>query len=156
MVTSRDGGAPVFGSAALRPEVRAGGTLSFPLRPSSKITKYSVDVPALSGLLQLTFRELRINPADYCVQLSLPRSFNTATLVEILRLLFDKFGAQGVNLTHQSILAMWSYNATSGVVVDVGDRMDVVPVIDGEYMSQDGLWCSFECSSSFWLEYWQG
>ena len=132
MVTSRDDGAPVFGAAALRPEARAGGSLSFPLRPSSKITKYSVDVPALSGLLQLTFRELRINPAEYCVQLSLPRSFNTATLGEILRLLFDKFGAQGVNLTHQSILAMWSYNATSGVVVDVGDRMDVVPVIDGK------------------------
>ncbi|XP_043226846.1 uncharacterized protein LOC122383995 isoform X4 [Amphibalanus amphitrite] len=138
MVTSRDGGAPVFGSAALRPEARAGGTLSFPLRPSSKITKHSVDVQALSGLLQLTFRELRINPSDYCVQLSLPRSFNTATLGEILRLLFDKFGAQGVNLTHQSILAMWSYNATSGVVVDVGDRMDVVPVIDG-YIVEGGV-----------------
>ena len=132
MATSREGKQATFGAAALRPETRAGGVLSFPLRPSNKITKYSVDVPALAGLLQLTFRELRINPAEYSVQLSLPRSFNTATLGEILRLLFDKFGAQGVNLTHQSILAMWSYNATSGVVVDVGDRMDVVPVIDGE------------------------
>ncbi|XP_037070966.1 actin-like isoform X2 [Pollicipes pollicipes] len=138
MVTSREGRQLTFGAAALRPEVRATGVLSFPLRPSSKITKYSVDVPALAGLLQLTFRELRVSPADYSVQLSLPRSFNTATLGEILRLLFDKFGAQGVNLTHQSILAMWSYNATSGVVVDVGDRMDVVPVIDG-YIVEGGV-----------------
>lgn len=48
-----------------------------------------------------------------------------------MRVLFDKFGVKSVNLTHQSILALYAYNATSGIVVDIGERMDIVPVIDG-------------------------
>ena len=43
----------------------------------------------------------------------------------------NRFGVKGVNVTHQSILALYAYNATSGIVVDIGERMDIVPVIDG-------------------------
>lgn len=45
--------------------------------------------------------------------------------------IFSRFGVKGVNVTHQSILALYAYNATSGIVVDIGERMDIVPVIDG-------------------------
>ena len=47
--------------------------------------------------------------------------------------LVRRFGVKGVNITHQSILALYSYNASSGIVVDIGERIDVVPVIDGEW-----------------------
>ena len=36
-------------------------------------------------------------------------------------------------MAHQSVFAMYAYNSTnnSGVVVDLGERMDVVPIVDG-------------------------
>lgn len=65
-------------------------------------------------------------------QMSVPRHLNTETQAALLRILFDTFGAKAVNLTHQSVLNLMSYNATSGIVVDIGERIDVVPIMDGK------------------------
>ena len=73
-----------------------------------------------------------MDPKNYHVQLSVPRVLNNTTQTELLRVLFEKYGVKSVNLTHQSILALYAYNATSGIVVDIGERMDIVPVIDGK------------------------
>lgn len=96
--------------------------------------QYSVDLSAVSSLLQKAFAELKVDPKNYHIQLSVPRVLNTNTQAELLRVLFDKFGVRSINLTHQSILALYAYNATSGIVVDVGERMDIVPVIDGKWV----------------------
>ena len=94
--------------------------------------QYSVDLNAVSSLLQKTFADLKVDPKNYHVQLSVPRVLNNTTQTELLRVLFEKYGVKSVNLTHQSILALYAYNATSGIVVDIGERMDIVPVIDGK------------------------
>ncbi|XP_069949380.1 uncharacterized protein [Cherax quadricarinatus] len=138
VATERESRRQVWGFDALAPDVRAASTVSFPIRPSHKITKYSVDLSAVSSLLQKTFAELKVDPKNYHIQLSVPRVLNTNTQTELLRVLFDKFGVRSVNLTHQSILALYAYNATSGIVVDVGERMDIVPVIDG-YIVDGGV-----------------
>lgn len=65
------------------------------------------------------------------MQVSVPKHLNHATQAELVRLLFDDFGLQSVNLTHQSVLSMLSYNSTSGIVVDIGERIDIVPIMDG-------------------------
>jgi len=62
----------------------------------------------------------------------LPRNLNQATQTELVRLLFEEFGMQSVNLTHQSVLSLLSYNSTSGIVVDIGERIDIVPIMDGK------------------------
>ena len=64
-------------------------------------------------------------------QVSLPRHLNHATQAELARLLFEEFRLQSVNLTHQSVLSLLSYNSTSGIVVDIGERIDIVPIMDG-------------------------
>lgn len=56
---------------------------------------------------------------------------NVATQAELVRLLFEEFGLQSVNLTHQSVLSLLSYNSNSGIVVDIGERIDIVPIMDG-------------------------
>jgi actin beta/gamma 1 len=38
-------------------------------------------------------------------------------------------------MSHQTVFAMLAYNAKSGIVVDLGERMDVVPVVDGYKVS---------------------
>lgn len=106
--------------------------------PCSLPPQYSVDLSAVSSLLQKTFADLKVDPKNYHLQLSVPRVLNTNTQAELLRVLFEKFGVRSVNLTHQSILALYAYNATSGIVVDIGERMDIVPVIDG-YIVDGGV-----------------
>ncbi|XP_042211572.1 uncharacterized protein LOC121858983 [Homarus americanus] len=138
VATDRESRRQVWGYDALTPDVRASSCVSFPIRPSHKISKYSVDLSAVSSLLQKTFADLKVDPKNYHVQLSVPRVLNTNTQTELLRVLFDKYGVRSVNLTHQSILALYAYNATSGIVVDVGERMDIVPVIDG-YIVDGGV-----------------
>ncbi|KAK8402073.1 hypothetical protein O3P69_001278 [Scylla paramamosain] len=138
VASGREGRGQVWGMDALAPDVRASSSLTFPIRPTHKISKYSVDLSAVSSLLQKAFAELKVDPKNYHIQLSVPRVLNTNTQAELLRVLFDKFGVRSINLTHQSILALYAYNATSGIVVDVGERMDIVPVIDG-YIVDGGV-----------------
>jgi actin-related protein len=128
----------VFGFDALRPEIRARYTISSPLLPSKKVDKYSVDLVALCGLLLKVFQELRVDPKRTELQLSVPRNFNDKTKVAIAALLFDEFGVKSVNMGHQAVFALYSYSATTGIVVDIGERMDIVPIVAG-YRVQSGI-----------------
>ncbi len=47
---------------------------------------------------------------------------------------------RSVNMAHQTVFAMCAYNAKSGVVVDLGERMDVVPVVDGYKVSSGNVY----------------
>ena len=128
----------VFGFDALRPEIRCRYHLSSPLLPSKKVDKYSVDLVALCGLLLKVFQELRVDPKRTELQLSVPRNFNDKTKVAIAALLFDEFGVQSVNMGHQAVFSLHSYSATTGIVVDIGERMDIVPIVAG-YRVQSGI-----------------
>ena len=90
---------------------------------------------ALQGFLEKIFKDLTIDPADYEIQLVSPRPLNDRTQKQLASLLFDEFGVRAVNMAHQSILAMYAYNAHSGIVVDLGERMDVIPIVDGYRVS---------------------
>lgn len=120
-----------FGFDAISPEIRSSCTLSQPLAPSGKIDKMSVDVVALQGIFEKIFKDLDIEPSSFEIQLSAPRPFGEQAKRKICNMLFNEFHVQSVNMAHQAIFAMQSYNARSGVIVDLGERMDIVPVVDG-------------------------
>lgn len=134
----RTSGNTVYGKEALLPVSRFGATVTFPLRPSAKITKFTVDLQSVKGLLSKVFYELNVDPSDYQIQLSLPRSFPFQSQTEVLDLLMTEFGIRAVNLTAQTVLALCSYNTTSGVVVDIGERLEVIPIVDG-YVIESGV-----------------
>ncbi|GAB6021406.1 hypothetical protein CHUAL_004016 [Chamberlinius hualienensis] len=128
----------LYGKEALSTSVRLNSTLTFPLRPSNKITKFTVDMVAVKGILTKVFEDLNVDPSDYEIQLSLPRSFPFKSQTDVLDLLMTEFGVQGVNLMAQTVLALCSYNTTSGIVVDIGERLEVVPIVDG-YVIESGV-----------------
>jgi len=127
-----------FGFDALKPEVRSQCNLSNPLMPSKKVDKYSVDLVAFCGLLLRVFKDLQVDPKKYELQLSVPRNFNDKTKAAIASLLFDEFEVGAVNMGHQTVFTLHSYCATTGIVVDIGERMDIVPIVDG-YKVQSGI-----------------
>ena len=85
----------------------------------------------LSGFLSLIFQKLNVDPSRYYVQLSLPRSIPPSSQAEMLKIMFEEFGVRGVNLSNQSVLALSAYRANSGIVVDIGERIEIVPIMDG-------------------------
>ena len=127
-----------FGFDALKPEIRTKFKVYSPLLPSKNIDKYSVDLVALCGLLLKVFQELRVDPKKSELQLSVPRIFNDKTKIAIAALLFDEFEVRSVNMGHQSVFTLHSYSTDTGIVVDIGERMDIVPIVSG-YKVQSGL-----------------
>ena len=98
-----------FGFDALKPDIRSTCQLSYPLLPSKKVDKYSVDLVALCGLLLRVFKDLQVDPKKYELQLSVPRNFNDKTKAAIASLLFDEFEVPAVNMCHQTVFALHSY-----------------------------------------------
>ena len=90
-----------------------------------------LDQIALQGLLEKVFKDLTLDPQYFEVQLSVPRVLGDRTAAAVASILFEEFGVRAVNVGHQTSFAFHAYNAPSGVMVDLGERMDVVPVVGG-------------------------
>ena len=120
-----------FGFDALKEEVRKSCNIYNPLLVSHSIDKYSIDLVALCGLLLKVFQELRVDPRTCELQLSVPRTFNEKTKLAIASLLFEEFEVEALNVGHQSTFSLLSYSTNTGVIVDIGNRIDIVPIVQG-------------------------
>lgn len=49
-----------------------------------------------------------------------------------MNIFVKRFGVVGVNIVNQTLLALYSYNSMSGIVVDIGERLEILPVTDGQ------------------------
>lgn len=134
----------VFGIEALTPEMRRSAVVAYPLghklgtKASTEDYKFGVYMDCFSDLFRHIFNQLQVNPGHYKVLLSIPQNFALTVKLKILEILFDEFGVQGVTAAHQNILALYAYDVTTGIVVNVGDRVDITPVLDG-YCISDGV-----------------
>ena len=137
LATDRETRRHIWGAEALTPETRSTSTVTFPLRPTHRISKvstdsfeytlenfgismgdifvflvsepntnykiymllkcfiigffqYSVDLDSLTSLLMKTFSDLKVDPKNYNLQISIPRVFSQHTQSELLRILFEK------------------------------------------------------------------
>jgi len=138
------GNSRVFGIEALTPEMRRTAVIAYPLghRLGTKVSpedyKFGVYLDCFSDLFRHIFDRLKVNPKHFKILLSIPQNFAPTVKLKILQILFDEFGVQGVTAAHQNILALYAYDVTTGVVVNVGDRVDITPVLDG-YCISDGV-----------------
>lgn len=66
------------------------------------------------------------------VLLSLPQNSPLHLNSELIKILLKEFHVQGVSVSKQPTLVLYAYDVTTGVVVDIGDRMNIVPIVDGK------------------------
>lgn len=69
------------------------------------------------------------------LMISTPQSLADKIRADLMGELIDTYRVQGVCMVMQSLLALYSYNATSGIIVDIGERMEILPIYDGESLS---------------------
>ena len=120
------------GMDALVPERRGEASMVLPWKHSARMDKQLSRSEYLYTLVSYVFSKLRANPAECSVILAISHMDATDDERQMVgEVLFDQIGVQSVLLQDQAVLALYSYGAVSGIVVDIGDRCDVVPIIDG-------------------------
>ncbi len=63
---------------------------------------------------------------------STPGNFSDKIKEQFMDMLVNQFNVVGANLINQTLLMLYSYSATSGIVIDIGERLEIVPVTDGK------------------------
>ncbi|XP_065939030.1 uncharacterized protein [Magallana gigas] len=119
----------VVGIESYKPEYRKG--LAKTVRPMDKVDKFSIDMSTIGAVFKKIFTELKVEPADYWLMISTPQSLADKIRADLMGELIDTYRVQGVCMVMQSLLALYSYNATSGIIVDIGERMEILPIYDG-------------------------
>ena len=128
------------GLNAFLPQNRYGARLIYPRKHSLRMDHQnsSVKITAVHAIIESVLLQLNVQARDCYLLLVLPSTVPEQERSGLIELLLETFAFSGIYLQEQAILALYSYNTTSGVVVDMGDHMDVVPVIDG-YVVEAGI-----------------
>ena len=107
--------------------------LSFPLRNKAAIDKLNVDISSIDGIISFVVESLNIICQDYEILIITPQKFSDKLNVQFLNLLLDneKYQFKSVCLMNQSLLSLYSYNSSIGVVANLGEKIDIVPICNG-------------------------
>jgi actin-related protein len=133
-------GSVVAGVDAFKPDVRSKGRLesSFQASESSQLVdRYKFNKPVLEAVLRKVIADLKVtDPSSFRVMLSIPQSIPSVFITELLNTLIKglRFKAASV-ARHPSLILD---DVTTGVVVDIGERLNIVPVID-EYIVENAI-----------------
>ena len=68
------------------------------------------------------------------VMLSTPQTLSDPLRAGLMNSLVEGLGVQGVCMVQQSLLALYSYRTTTGIIVDIGHRIEILPIYDGACM----------------------
>lgn len=63
--------------------------------------------------------------------LSTPQNLGDNMKSNLMKILVDQLHVRGACMVQQSLLALYSYNATSGIIVDIGERLEILPIYEG-------------------------
>ncbi|XP_060557148.1 uncharacterized protein LOC132717647 [Ruditapes philippinarum] len=121
----------IVGADALKPDVRKSSKVSQPIQPTNKVDKFNIDMAVMKAILEKVFKDLGINQSQYLVMMSTPQNLGDKLREGLMRILVDQMHVQGVCMVQQSLLALYSYNAMSGIIVDIGERLEILPIYDG-------------------------
>jgi len=83
------------------------------------------------------FERLKINPSEHKIMLTEAAMNPKANRVKLLECMFETFGFNGVHISMQAVLTLYSQGLLTGVVVDSGDGVThIVPVYEGFALPQ--------------------
>ena len=128
------------GIAALQPEVRYESLQIYPRKVSRRMDQRDSNsqLRALDSIISYIITTLDFDPMMTQLILTLSPTVPEKDRVDLIELLFETYGFAGLCVQEQAILALYSYNTTSGIVVDIGDHIDIIPIIDG-YVIEAGV-----------------
>uniref|UniRef100_A0A914XZK7 Actin n=1 Tax=Panagrolaimus superbus TaxID=310955 RepID=A0A914XZK7_9BILA len=134
-----DSGEVYVGNDALKPEIRHNGTLQQPIDSVDlSVERYQLNKPVLNACLKKIITDLEIQPSKFTVLLSISQNIPSLFISELLKILLHENNFKAATIARQPSLILYSYDVTTGIVVDIGERLNIVPVID-EYIVENAI-----------------
>lgn len=130
-------GRHAVGCDALLPEVRSVANLVHPFRQNLSVDR-RFDVASLEPMYASLFQQLGADPTEKQVILTEPQFLTASDRVQMAEMMMETFNVPSFYMKNQTLMSLYSYGATSGVIVDIGDRTDIVPVDQG-YVIEKGI-----------------
>ena len=65
--------------------------------------------------------------------LSLPHNVTEESRIKLVDVLLLKLNFQGVSMRGQALLALQAYGEATGILIDIGHRTEIIPVVHGTY-----------------------
>jgi len=121
------------GMDALLPSTRQNCEIVFPTRAKLRMDQgeMAITLRYIHCFLLHIFTKLRVEPSSAKVLMTLPQNYSEQDKDMLIELLLENLSCEAVSLQEQHILSLYSYGATTGIIVDIGDRTDIVPIVDG-------------------------
>ncbi len=130
------------GLPALLPDNRYKAHQVYPrkvsLRMDRKRSEVNLPLKAMDAIVSTIMMQLDIDPQVAQLIMTLPPTVPEQERDELVELLLGTFGFAGICLQDQTQLALFSYNTTTGIIVDIGNHITVIPYIDG-YAIEAGI-----------------
>ena len=128
------------GTIALLPDNRLESHQVYPRREQlrmDRVDKQTLHLvfQAVSCIIDYVVSNLNVKPETTQLILTAPPTIPEQQQKDLVQLLFEGFNFSAICFQDQTLLSLYSYNTTSGIVVNIGDHIDVVPIIDGYTLS---------------------
>ncbi|CAD5227523.1 unnamed protein product [Bursaphelenchus xylophilus] len=130
----------IVGNEALAPENRRKGRLERPMdvADGAGIERYNFNSRIVDAAVRKVLEDLKIKAGEYKILLSISQDVPTTYASQLLHLLLEALHFQAATIARQPSLILYSYDVTTGVVVDIGETLHIVPVID-EYIVDSAI-----------------
>ncbi|XP_052824809.1 uncharacterized protein LOC106882864 isoform X3 [Octopus bimaculoides] len=119
------------GFEAYKPKNRLSSKIIHLFGLSDKVNKFKIEYDIFPSVFTAIFQDLKIKPPDYQVMLVMPLNISKKDKENIMKILMNRFHVQGVCMVTQAVTALYSYKSKSGIMVDIGERLEVIPIYDG-------------------------
>jgi len=104
--------------------------LNNPIHPSKDLD--DVDWDALGDIWEYAFcHELRIDPTLHPFLMTELPLMAEAARAKIAELMFESFEAPALHIANPAVLSLYAKGKVTGLSVDCGNRLQIVPVVDG-------------------------
>jgi actin-related protein len=101
--------------------------VSCPINPLGEIAWDALEDIWLFALTH----ELGVQPSEHPLLMTDLPAMAEAAQVRMCEVVFETFGAPSLYLANPAVLSLYSQGLSTGVAVDCGNRMQIVPVVDG-------------------------
>lgn len=119
------------GNDALLPRTRSQVKLIHPCRHRLRLDSTLPMRDCYQFIMETICKLLQLEPQNASVLVCVSPVLSESEQITLVEVILEVLGFKAALLQEQTTMALYSYNNTSGIVVNVGDSTNVVPIIDG-------------------------
>lgn len=87
---------------------------------------------SMEAIVSHVVENLNIACENYDVLVITTHKLSDKVNVQFLNMLFDeKFNFKSATIINQTLMALYAYNASMGVIANLGEKIDIVPICNG-------------------------